>query len=159
MERPLSAHRMTIWLRTVAACAGCLLFAGCDDEVADPEAEIRAWIAAGVEAAENEARRDIVSMISPAYADARGNSRDDIENILRVYFLRADNVTLIARIEDIRIIGDDVAEVDLSVGGAGVTNSVRGFCADAYRVSRELGEDEGWQLFSARWAVSGGTLQ
>ena len=158
MERPLSAHRMTIWLRTVAACACYLLFSGCSDEPADPEAEIRAWIAAGVEAAENEARREIVSMISPAYADARGNSRDDIENILRVYFLRADNVTLIARIEDIWIVGDDVAEVDLSVGGAGVTNSVMGFSADAYKFSLELVKDEDWQLISARWAEIGGKL-
>ena len=147
-----------IWPQICAATLACLLISACGDEPTDPESEIRAWIEAGVEAAENEARREIMSMISPAYADARGNSRDDIENILRVYFLRADNVTLIARIEDIRIVGDDVAEVDLSIGGAGVTNSVMGFSADAYRFSLELIKDDDWQLISARWAEIGGKL-
>ena len=158
MQHPLSAHRVILRPWLLPALLTCLLLSSCGEDAADPESEIRAWVAAGVEAAESEARREIVSMISPAYADARGNSRDDIENILRVYFLRTDNVTLLARIEDIRIVGTDVAEVDLSIGGAGATNNVLGFSADAYNFSLELVREDDWQLISAQWAEIGSQL-
>ena len=158
MNGPLSAHRVAMWPQIFAISLACLLVTACGREASDPENEIRAWIAAGVEAAQNEERREIVSMISPTYTDARGNSRDDIENILRVYFLRTDNVTLVTRIEDIRIVGDDVAEVDLTVGGAGASSNVLGFSADAYRFSLELIRDEDWRLISAQWAEIGDKL-
>lgn len=158
MKSSRSAHRGLKWPRICTALLACLVVAACGDEPADPETEIRTWIAAGVEAAEREERREIMSMISPAYADARGNNRDDIENILRVYFLRMDNVTLLTRIEDIRIVGGDVAEVDLTVGGAGAANTALGFSADAYKFSLELVRDEDWQLISAQWAEIGDKL-
>ena len=47
-----------------------------------PEEELRAWVAAGVDAAESKERQTLVDMMSSAYTDARGNERDDIENLL-----------------------------------------------------------------------------
>ena len=95
-------------------------------------------------------------MISPAYADTRGNQRDDIENILRWYFLRMNSVRLVTSIEDITVIGDTAAEVVVKVAMAGTRDGVLGFSADAYRFALELerGSDD-WRLISARWGELG----
>ena len=95
-------------------------------------------------------------MISPAYADSRGNGRDDIENLLRAYFLRVKTVTLVTSVDEIRVVADDFAEVALTVGMAGRTDGVLGFNADAYHFALELErEGDDWRLISARWAEVG----
>ena len=134
--------------------------AACGGGYEGPEEEIRTWIATGVEAAEAKARRDLVDMVSPAYADARGNDRGDIENLLRLYFLRAQTVNLVPHIAEVRVIGDDAAEVEMTVGMAGATDSALGFSADAYRFALELEHQGGdWRLISARWAELGDELR
>lgn len=138
---------------TLIAVAGA---AGCAQDQASPEAQIRRWIDSGVEAAEAKARRDLVAMISPAYVDARGNGRTDIENMLRAYFLRAQTVALVTSVDEIRVVDHGVAEVALTVGMAGRTDSVLGFSADAYRFELELERDgDDWRLILARWAEVG----
>jgi hypothetical protein len=98
-------------------------------------------------------------MISPAYTDARGNSRDDIENLFRLYFLRQNKVALITRIEELSVFGDSAAELVLAVGMAGTNDGTFGFSADAYRFEMqfELQDDE-WLLTSARWGELGDDL-
>ena len=130
--------------------------ASCARNEDSAEAQIRSWISSGVEAAEAKARRDLVAMISPAYGDSRGNGRDDIENMLRAYFLRAKTVALVTNVDEVRIVADGYAEVSLTVGMVGRTDSVLGFNADAYRFELELGrEGDDWRLISARWAEVG----
>jgi len=141
-------------------CCAVLLVVACGGPAEGPEAQVRAWIAAGVDAAEARQRGDLVDMISPAYADARGHRRDDIENMLRYYFFRAQTVSLLPRVEDVRIVADGIAEVDLTVGMAGATDSALGYSADAYRFELELAHDgDDWRLISARWGELGGQLR
>ena len=71
-----------------------LALSACGGDASDPEAEIRAWVDSMQTHAEAKERRDIVDNVSAGYADARGNSRDDIENMLRVYFLRQNSIAL-----------------------------------------------------------------
>ena len=125
-----------------------------------PEEEIRAWLKQGVAAAENKERRELVAMISPGYADARGNDRDRIDNIIRAYFFRMNSVELLPAVEEINIIGDSAAELLVTVGMAGGHDGVFGFSADAYRFSLEL-EKSGpnWKLISARWGQLGDDLR
>ena len=99
-------------------------------------------------------------MISPAYADARGNDRDASTNILRAYFLRMNTIELLTAIEEINVIGDSAAEMLLTVGMAGTHDGVLGFSADAYRFSLELEKDgDDWLLISARWGELGEELR
>ncbi len=141
--------RRVLLIGILAAAAACGPAEG-------PEEQVRAWIDQGVEAAENKSRRELVGMISPAYSDARGNRRDDIENLLRVYFLRAQTVNLLPHVNDVRVIADEFAEVEMTVGMAGATDSVLGFSADAYQFELELERDgDDWRLISARWAEVG----
>ena len=138
---------------TLCACGGPANETG-------PEEEVRAWLAQGVAAAENKERRALVAMISPAYADARGNDRDRIDNIIRAYFFRMNSVELLPAVEEITIIGETAAKLLVTVGMAGGHDGVFGFSADAYRFSLELeksGSD--WQLISARWGQLGEELR
>ena len=62
--------------RTLLICALLITLAACGKPPTAPEEELRNWVASGVEAAEAKERRRLVGMISPAYADSRGNDRN-----------------------------------------------------------------------------------
>jgi hypothetical protein len=95
-------------------------------------------------------------MISPTYSDARGNSRDDIENLFRFYFLRTRQVGLLVSIDAIEVFDDTAAQVMLTVAMAATTDSVLGFNADAYAFELELEKSGGeWLLVSGRWSDVG----
>lgn len=139
---------------------GALVLTGCGEPASAPEEELRAWVAAGMEAAKEKERRRLVGMISPSYADARGNERGDIENLLRVYFLRINNIQLLSTIEEITVYDDTAAKILMTIGMAGTHDGVLGFSADAYRFEFELEkESEDWQLLAARWGEVGDELQ
>ena len=140
----------------ITALAVLCSAAACGSPAEGPEARLRAWVDAMHEAAEAKDRRALVSRISPAYSDARGNARDDVENLLRLYFLRQDRIEVIPKIDAIRVIDGTAAEIALTVGMAGTDNSAFGISADAYRFELELeADDDDWQLISARWGELG----
>jgi len=138
--------------RLMAAGLIFLLAAACSGPDESPEDAIRAWVRDGHLAAEAKDRRALLDMISPAYADARGNGRDDIGNLMRFYFLRQDKVVLISRVDEIEVFEDSAAKLVLQVGMAGSNDNVLGFSADAYRFEMELEQDgSDWLLIAARW--------
>ncbi|HSM30623.1 MAG TPA: hypothetical protein VK854_07955 [Woeseiaceae bacterium] len=135
-------------------------FASCGGAPGSAEQQLRAWVDRGHEAAENKDRGALMEMISPSYSDARGNSRNDIENLFRFYFLRAKKVGLLVSIDDIDIFDDTAAQVMLTVAMGATTDSVVGFNADAWDFELELenaGDD--WLLVSARWNDVGNDLR
>ena len=137
-----------------------LVLGACGGPASEPEEELRAWVAGGMEAARNKERRELVGMISPSYADARGNERGDIENLLRVYFLRMSNIKLLSTIEEITVYDDTAAEIVMTIGMAGTHEGVLGFSADAYQFELELEKDsDEWQLIAARWGELGDEVQ
>ncbi len=141
----------SLFLAGLAACGG---------PSGTVEEEIRAWIDRGHEAAESKDRGELVEMISPNYADARGNSRDDIENLFRFYFLRSNKVALLVNVDGIDVFDDTAAEVTLTVGMGATTDGPLGFNADAYHFALELENDGAdWLLVSGRWAEVGGELR
>ena len=138
----------------------CCSVAACGGDRSTPEEEVRAWVWQGHELAESKDRGGLVDMISPAYTDARGNSRDDIENMFRAVFLRQKKVALITRIDEVKVHADTAANVSLDVGMAGSDDNVLGFSADAYQFEMELEKDgDDWLLISARWAQVGRELR
>lgn len=146
-------------IRLLAAGLMCLSLAGCGGPSEGPEAALRAWVSQGHDLAEEKDRRGLVDMISPDYVDARGNSRDDISDLFRIYFLRTHTVALITRIDELNVFGDDAGEVALTVGMAGTNDGTFGFSADAYKFEMEFErEGDDWLLTSARWGELGGDL-
>ena len=137
-----------------------LVLAGCGGDPANPETEVRTWIDTMQSHAEAKERRAIVRKVSEAYADARGNKRDDVENMLRLFFLQQNNITLLSSIDEVRIIDETAAEVSLTVGMAGTQAGRMGINADAYNFELELEHDgDDWLLVSARWGEVGNQLR
>lgn len=149
---------LTRTLFTVAALV-CVA-QGCGGPPSAPEEELRAWVASGVESAENKERRELMGMVAEAYVDARGNERDDIDGMLRVYFLRQHRIALLPKIEEITVYDETAGKIVVTVGMAGTNDGVLGFSADAYRFALELEKDaDEWQLISARWGELGDELR
>ena len=124
MIRHVNGRRglLTVFLATLAACA----------PPTDAETALRAWVATGSSAVESEDRRELMAMVSPDYADTRGNSRDDIDRLLRLLFLREDGIRVMTRIEDIKVHENSAAEVLVTAAVAGINeNATLGFSADA----------------------------
>ncbi len=145
-------RRLTLGL----VCSGLI---ACGNPPTPPEQAVRAWVAHGQQAAEDKDRRALLKMISPAYVDARGNSRDEIENLFRLYFLRQHSIALLTKIEAVRVFDDSAAELELTVGMASTNDGVLGFSADAYRFEMELERDgDDWLLISGRWGEVGGEI-
>ena len=135
------------------------LVVSCSGDSDDPEQQVRAWVDTMQEAAGEKARRDIVANISTAYVDSRGYGRDDIDRLLRLYFLRQDKVVLMSHIDEVRIVGGTAAEVSITVGMAATNDRALGVSADAYRFELELEHDgDDWRLISARWGELGSQL-
>jgi hypothetical protein len=139
------------------------LFAACGPSLA-PEEAVRQWLADAQSAAEAGDRGQLMGMVSPAYADARGNDREAIDRMLRLIFLRSRNILLVSKIDQLTLVGDpataSAAMVSLTVGMAGSDSGVLGLSADAYRFELELEKhDAGWQLIGARWEQVGQALR
>ena len=143
-------------LRLILAVLFCCGLTACGDPPTPPEEAIRAWVAEGQRLAEDKDRNGMMDLISPAYADSRGNERGDIENMLRVYFLRQNSIQLLTKIGDILVFGDDAAELDLTIGMAATNDGTFRFSADAYNFEMELVRDgNDWLLVSAQWGEVG----
>jgi hypothetical protein len=137
-----------------------LFLAACSGPATPPEEELRQWVSSAKAAAEAKERRAMLDLISPDYVDGRNFKRDDIGDMLRVYFLRQNNITLLTSIDEIRLYGDSAAEIDMTVGMAGTNDSVFGFSADAYSFQLELENDgDDWLLIAARWGEVGQELR
>ena len=145
------------YLVATLLCAGIV---SCGGPVEGPEQAIRSWVSRGEELSQAKDRRALVDMISESYTDARGNDRDDIENMFRLYFLRQNKVALITSIEELNVYGDSAAQLLLTVGMAGTNEGTLGFSANAYRFEMEFElEDDEWLLHSARWGELGEDLR
>jgi hypothetical protein len=156
MMKSVTPYRTRVAIVAIA----CLWLTACGGPSVGPEAALRAWVAQGHELAEAKDRPGLVDMISPAYTDARGNDRDDISDMFRIYFLRVHTVALVTNIEELNVFGDDAGEVVLSVGMAGTHDGTFGFSADVYRFEMEFERDgDEWMLTSARWGEMGEDLR
>lgn len=146
-------------MRTVILSILCLALAACGEPAESPEQQIRDWVARGETAAENKNRGELLDMISPSYADARGNDRERIGDLLRIYFFRQNSIALLVDVGEITVSADTAALVNLTVGMAGTNAHAPGLRADAYNFEFELQkpEDE-WLLIGARWGSLGRSL-
>jgi len=86
-----------------------VLVAGCGPAPGTPEEQLRAWVAAVETAAEEKQRAPIMDLIAASYNDGRGNARQDIEQLLRLYFLHQDQIEILTSIDEIEVAGVRVA--------------------------------------------------
>jgi len=142
---------MKPWLGLLVASLVAIL-AGCGSEA--PEAEIRSLVAAAEEAAEARDTGFFRDLIAPGYVDRKGQHRDDLIDLLRAHFLVNRDLKILNRIEDIRLSGDEAAEVVLQTVMIGRDGARPGFGLDGalYRIELELVKTGGeWHLVGADW--------
>ena len=117
---------------------------------------MRQWVSEMEVAAEEKNRRGMLNRISESYADARGNSRKDIGDMLLLQFMRQQNVSVLSTIDEINVFADSAAEVKLTVAMAGTDTGRFALSADAYRFDLELEKaDNEWLLIGAKWGELG----
>jgi len=138
----------------LAALALVVFGAGCG--AADPEAEIRALLAAAEEAAEARDTGFFRDLIGASYRDARGNDREQVINLVRGLFIANQRVEVVSRIDTVELEGTDAARAVVHAGmlsqraGAELLGGVN---ADLYRFELELVNDNGaWQIIGATWS-------
>ncbi len=139
----------------------CAFLTGCGGgPEAGPEEALRAWVDAAEAAAEDKDRQGLLALIAENYADSRGNDYQQVGNMLRYYFLRQKNVGFVTNINDIAVMGDTAALINLTVVMAGTNANALGVRADAYNFELELeNTDDEWMLIGARWGEVGGKMR
>lgn len=146
-------------MKNLAILTAAVLVMACGSPAAPDEA-VRQWIADAEAAVEERDRGSLIDMIADGYIDARGNRRDDIDRLLRLYFLRSQETVLASKIDQLSMHDDSAATVMLTVGVAGTDATLFGFSADAYRFELELElSGSAWKLIGARWGALGEELR
>jgi hypothetical protein len=135
----------------IASALAAMLASGCAPS--DPEAEIRALLAAAEQAAEERDVGFFGSVLGAGYRDSRGNDRDELIRLLRGYFLANQRVEIVSRVDEIVLEGEDAARAVVHAGLVGQRSGatlIDGVQADLYRFEVELVNDGGeWQIIGA----------
>ena len=128
-----------------------VLAAGCG--ASDPEAEIRALLAAAEEAAEARDVGFFGGALADDYRDARGNDRAEMLRKLRGYFIANQRIEILSRVDEIVVDDDGSARAVVHAGMVGRragAELIDGIDADLYRFELTLVNDGAeWQVASA----------
>lgn len=135
------------------SCCG-LLF-GCTGNEVTPEQEVREFIERGIEAAESRDSDTLEDQLHLNFIDQKGNNRKQVGALLHIYFLRHKNIHLFSKINEIDLINDNEARVDLYVAMAGsVISDVTALAslrARVYHFELNLIKDGDWLLQHAEY--------
>lgn len=133
-----------------------LLAQACSDGGDSPEEQIRRFIDAGVEAAEDRSVDDLSELLHGEFIDERGNNRTRLGKLMRAYFFRHKTIHLFTRIDSIEILGDNQASVSMHVAMAGTVisdvDALTRLSARIYRFDLQLIRQGEWLLRHASWA-------
>jgi hypothetical protein len=135
----------------IATAIAAALASGCG--VSDPEAEIRALLAAAEAAAEARDVGFFGGALGAGYRDTRGNDRDELLRTLRGYFIANQRLEIVSRVDEIVLEGEDAARAVVHAGMVGRRTGaalIDGVEADLYRFELELVHDgSDWQIIGA----------
>ena len=132
------------------------LVVSCSSEPDTPEAQVRALLKRGENAAEKKESRVLRELISDKYSDSRGQDKKAVEAILRYYFLRNTSIHLFTRIQSITFPEPSHAQAVVLVAMAGQPipdpQQLERLHADLHRFEFSLArEDKEWKVIRAEW--------
>ena len=147
-------RRLALAAALLAAVVAPWLLGACGREAVGPEAEIRALIDAGEQAAEARDLDAVMALVSGEYADAEGRSRRDLALYVRGLFALHPSLELLVRVESIELDGPEHARATLDVASVGRRRAEGVSLAASDRtVTLNLRRDGGeWRVISARWS-------
>jgi hypothetical protein len=132
----------------------CIALAACGRD-ATPEAGIRALVAAAEEAAESRDASALLALIAPDYQDGRGNNAEELGRYVRGYLIAHQSIHLLTRIDEIEILGQDLARLKATVGMLGresTATSFRDLAGEVYEFDFRLAREGGdWRVVRASW--------
>lgn len=141
-------------LRLTALIAVATLVIACSSEDS-PEQQVRTAIAEIELAAEARDTGDVIEWLDPAYRDAHGNDVEDVQRVLRGYFLTNQSIHLLTRIQELSFPHPDEARVVLQVAMVGREADAAdawNLAGDLHRFELALISQEGrWRVSWARW--------
>ena len=136
---------MTLILLLAQACSD-------DDSTED---QIRHLIENAVQAAEDRRLDGLSDLMHSDFIDQRGNNRQQLAKLLRVYFFRHKSIHLFTRIDSIEMLTANQASVSLHVAMAGTVisdvNALSSLSARIYRFELQLIKQDDWLLRHASW--------
>jgi hypothetical protein len=98
-----------------------------------------------------------MELVDQSYTDDRGNGWAQLRAQLAGYFLRHPSITIISKIDQIRLVEETQAEVVLYAGLAGsaaeASTPLAGWRANLLRFELrfQLSEDDEWRLIHSTW--------
>ena len=133
-----------------------MLLTGCRDARTSPEEQVRTLINSATAAAEQKQIGTLRDLISERYADDQGQNKRAIEALLRLHFLRNENLHLYAHIQSVTLPQPDRAQATVLVAMAGMpivsVQDLPGVRADLHRFEIEFArEDKTWRVQRAAW--------
>jgi hypothetical protein len=134
----------------LAVAVAAVLASGC--AASDPEAEIRALLAAAESAAEARDVGFFDDVLADAYRDTRGYDREETLRSLRGYFIANQRIDILSRVDEIVIEAEGAARAVVHAGllGRRTDALLDGVDADLYRFELELvKEGADWQVIGA----------
>jgi hypothetical protein len=143
--------RMLLPAAAFAAALVAGMVAGC--RTSDPEAEIRALLAAAEGAAEARDTGFFGDLVGEGYRDSRGQDRAELLRMLRGYFIANQRIEVVSRVDDVALEGADAARAVVHAGLLGQRSGAEllaGVDADLYRFELELVNEGGeWRIIGA----------
>jgi endonuclease YncB( thermonuclease family) len=134
-----------------AALLAAVVVGGCG--TSDPEAELRALLAAAEQAAEAREIGFFDDLVGAGYRDSRGQDRAELLRMLRGYFLANQRIEIVSRVDEVALEGADAARAVVHAGLLGQRSGAEllaGVDADLYRFELELVKDGGeWRIIGA----------
>ena len=131
-----------------------LLAQACSDDDST-EDQIRHLIENAVQAAEDRSLDGLSDLMHSDFIDQRGNNRQQLAKLLRVYFFRHKSIHLFTRIDSIEMLTANQASVSLHVAMAGTVisdvNALSSLSARIYRFELQLIKQDDWLLRHASW--------
>jgi len=135
-------------------CMAFLLQA-CSGSELSREDEIKQYIEAGAEAAENRSSSDLAELIDDNYRDQKGLNNNELSKLARLYFFRHKNIYLFTKLDSIEFLTENEALVTLHVAMAGSVisdaSALSSLRAKIYKFELELVKQDEWLLRQAKW--------
>ena len=141
--------------RLLCALGLAAVLAACSGGDPSPEEQIRQFIDAGVDAAENRSVDGVGERLHPNYLDQKGYNKKQLLTVLRGLFFRHKEIYLFTRVGDIELLSDREAIVKLHVAMAGSAisdiNALASLRAQLYEFELHLIKGDEWQAQHAKW--------
>ena len=147
--------RNTVIRQLAILAISIFLFSCSSDEPLSDEAQLRAIIKEMEVGAQERSTSSVTKHISINYKDHQGNDLDRIKKMIRLQFLRNQNINIFTKINELEVL-DDAATIELSIamssGKFNLSDATNRLKADTFRFSLVfMREDETWLLQSGSW--------